>query len=302
MPTNVAIIGVPSSVGGLALGSERGPDVLRQAGLVDRLRAAKLDVTDLGNVPVPARRRTSGTPQYATTESVARWVCKYAWRALEEEMTPLVIGGDHSAAIGSIAAAAQSVPSLGIVWIDAHPDFNTPATSPTGNIHGMVLAIAAGWGPTSLVRMAGFAPMVHPERIVVVGARSIDAGETKNLRDAGVRVFDGEYVERHGIREAVTEAMAYLDANQVKAVHVSVDLDVLDPERYPGVSTPVRGGLTAENLVLAVDTVAHATTVASMDVVEFTPPEDRNGVTLEAALAVCTTLLGTQAAQPLAAR
>ncbi len=301
MPTNIAIIGVPSTIGGLALGSERAPGVLRQAGLADRLRAAKLDVTDLGNVPVPAHRRTSGTPQYATTESVARWVYKYAWRALEEEMTPLVIGGDHSAAIGSIAAAAQSVPSLGIVWIDAHPDFNTPASSPTGNIHGMVLAIAAGWGPTSLVRMAGFAPMIHPERIVVVGARSIDAGETNNLREAGVRVFDGEYVERKGMRETIAEAMAYLEANQVKAVHVSVDIDVLDPERYPGVSTPVRGGITAEELLLAAAAVAQSMPVASMDLVEFTPPEDRNGATLEAALGVCTTLLSTKAAQPIAA-
>ncbi len=301
MPTNVALIGVPSCVGGVSLGSERGPDVLRQAGLADRLRAANVEVTDLGNVPVPAHRRTSGTPQYATTESVARWVYKYAWRALEEEMTPLVIGGDHSVAIGSIAAAAQSVPGLGIVWIDAHPDFNTPATSPTGNIHGMVLAIAAGWGPASLVRLAGFAPMVHPERIVVIGARSIDAGETNNLRDAGVRVFDGEYVERHGIAVSVREAMAYLEGNQVKAVHVSVDLDILDPDRYPGVSTPVRGGFDANELVDMVRTVAEATPVASMDLVELTPPEDRNGATLEAALAACTGLLGRRRAQHLVA-
>ncbi len=302
MPTNVALIGVPSCVGGVPLGSERAPDALRQAGLADRLRAAKLEVTDLGNVPVPARRRTSGIPQYATTESVARWVYKYAWRALEEEMTPLLIGGDHSAAIGSIAAAAQCVPGLGIVWIDAHPDFNTPATSPTGNIHGMVLAIAAGWGPASLVRLAGFAPMVHPERVVVIGARTIDAGETNNLRDAGVRVLDGEHIARHGIAATVHEAMAYLERNQVKAVHVSVDMDVLDPDRYPGVSTPVRGGLNAEELVKLAQKVAEAAPIASMDVVELTPPEDRNGVTQEAALAVCTGLLGTAAAQHLIAR
>ncbi len=302
MPTNVALIGVPSSVGGLALGSERAPDVLREAGLAERLRAAKLEVTDLGNVPVPAPRRTVGTPQYATTESVARWVYKYSWRALEEGMTPLVIGGDHSAAIGSIAAAAQIVPSLGVIWIDAHPDFNTPATSPTGNIHGMVLAIVAGWGPSSLARMAGFAPMVHPERIVVIGARTIDAGETTNLRDAGVRVFDGEYVERRGIRESVADAIAYLEANQVKTVHVSVDMDILDPERYPGVSTPVRDGISGDDLALMVGSIAKATTVASMDLVELTPPEDRDNETLEAALAVCTSLLGTQAAQPTGTR
>jgi arginase len=301
MPTNIALIGVPSSIGGLALGSERAPDLLRKAGIAERLKSAGVSVTDLGNVPVPARRRTSATPQYATTESVARWVYKYAWRAFEEGMTPLIMGGDHSAAIGSIAASAQSVPGLGIVWVDAHPDFNTPATSPTGNIHGMVLAIAAGWGPAPLVRMAGFAPMVHPERIVIVGARSIDAGETNNLRDAGVQVYDGEYVERHGVRETVGEAMAYLARNQVRAVHLSVDLDVLDPERWPGVSTPVRGGLTAAELVTAARSIAEGVTVAAMDVVELTPPEDIGNETLEAAIAIATSALGARAVHPAAA-
>jgi arginase len=213
-------------------------------------------------------------------------------------MTPLIIGGDHSAAIGSIAASAQHVPGLGIVWIDAHPDFNTPATSPTGNIHGMVLAIAAGWGPASLVRMAGFAPMVHPERIVIVGARSIDAGETNNLRDAGVKVFDGEYVERNGIRATVGEAMAYLAQRHVRAVHLSVDLDVLDPERWPGVSTPVQGGVTASDLVAAARCVADGATIASMDLVELTPPEDMGNETLEAAIAVGTSALGARAVEP----
>jgi arginase len=301
MPANIALIGVPSSIGGLALGSEHGPDTLRKAGLVQRFRAAGAQASDLGNVPVPATRRNGATTQYATTESVARWVAKYAWLALEEKKTPLILGGDHSAAIGSIAAAAQTVPGLGIVWIDAHPDFNTPATSPSGNIHGMVLAIAAGRGPTSLVRLAGFAPMVHPERIVVVGARSIDAGETNNLRDAGVRVYDGEHVERHGMQETVGEAMAYLAENQVRAVHLSIDLDVLDPERWPGVSTPVHGGLTAEELVDAARAVSEGVAISSMDLVELTPPEDRGNVTVEAAIAVCTSALGARAVSPVAA-
>jgi arginase len=216
-------------------------------------------------------------------------------------MTPLVLGGDHSAAIGSIAASAQCVPGVGVIWIDAHPDFNTPATSPTGNIHGMVLAIAAGRGPASLVRMAGFAPMVHPERIVIIGARSIDAGETNNLRDAGVRVFDGEYVEKHGVNETVSEAVAYLAANQVRAVHLSVDLDILDPERWPGVSTPVPGGLNAAELVAAARAVGAKTTIASMDLVELTPPEDCENETIEVAMAVCTSALSTRVASPLAA-
>src|SRR5581483_1612002 len=157
-----------------------------------------------------------------------RSVAKHSWRALGAGMVPVVVGGDHSAALGNIAAASQVVPGLGIIWIDAHPDFNTQETSPTGNVHGMVLAIAAGWGPSPLARLLGFAPMVHAERIVVVGARTIDAGEMSNLRRAGVRLFDNEHVERFGVRATIGEAMAYLAANQTRAVHLSVDLDVLD--------------------------------------------------------------------------
>ena len=293
MANAVALIGVPSSLGGVPLGSEHGPARLREAGLVSRLEAAGLSVTDLGDVPVPSRRiRTGYAPtQLAKIESVARWVAKHAWRAHAEQMVPLVVGGDHSVAIGSIAAAAQSVPGLGIVWIDAHPDFNTPETSPTDNIHGMVLAIAAGQGPAPLVRLLGFAPMVHPERIVVIGARSIDAGESNNLREAGVRVYEADVVERQGIRETIGDAMAYLARNQVRAVHVSVDLDVLNPMQWPGVSTPAPGGMTAEELTQAARMLAEMAPIASLDIVELTPPEDANDVTVEAGIRVAESAL-----------
>lgn len=295
MASSVAVIGVPSSLGGLPLGSEYGPAQLRQAGLIGRLRAAGVEsVTDFGDVPVPPRHlRGNYRPARVTDiEPVARWVAKHAWRALAEGMVPLVIGGDHSAAVGSIAASSQSVPGLGIVWIDAHPDFNTPETSPTSNVHGMALAIAAGWGPAPLVRLLGYTPMVHPERIVIIGARSIDGGEMSNLRAAGVRLFDAEHVERHGIWQTVGEAMAYLAARQVRAVHLSVDLDVLDPLRWPGVSTPAPGGMTAADLALAGELVAEMAPIAAMDIVELTPPEDVDDHTLEAAIQVAQRTLG----------
>ena len=293
MTDSVAVIGVPSSLGGPPLGSDHWPERLRAAGLVARLRAAGLHVADLGDVPVPIRSRRAGyrADDLAPFESVARWVAKHTWRAHAEGMLPLLIGGDHSAAIGSIAASSQSVPGLGIVWLDAHPDFNTPDTTPSGNIHGMVLAIAAGRGPAPLVRLMGFAPMVHPERIVVIGARSIDAGEHNNLREAGVRVYEAEQVERLGVRETVAEAMAYLANNGVRAVHLSVDLDVLDPRLAPGVSTPVPGGFTVDQLCLAARTVGEMARVAAMDLVELTPAEDAAGATAEAAIRVAESAL-----------
>jgi len=305
MATSIAAIGVPTSLGGVPLGAELGPSELRKRGLFDRLRDLDVEITDFGDVPIPTNTRAGiragmGPNRLASIETVSRWVAKYSWRALGEGMTPLVMGGDHSAALGNIAAAAQVVPGLGIVWIDAHPDFNTQETSPTSNVHGMVLAIAAGWGPSPLARLLGFAPMVHAERIVIIGARSIDAGEMSNLRRAGVRVYENEHVERYGVRATIGDAMAYLAANQTRAVHLSVDLDVLDPNQWPGVSTAVSGGMSAADLCLSVQTVAEMAPISSMDIVELTPPEDAEGVTAEAAMEVVECALAPRPAVQLA--
>ncbi|MEA2640524.1 MAG: arginase [Chloroflexota bacterium] len=292
MATTIALIGAPTDLGGLTLGTDQGPTRLREAGLISRLQAAGLEVTDLGDVPVPSRQpRFTGLTKLERVATVARWVGKHTWRSIAEGMTPLIIGGDHSFAMGSISAAAQRVPGLGVIWIDAHPDFNTPETSPTSNIHGMVLAVAAGLGPEPLVRLAGFTPMVHPERIVIIGARAIDAGEAGNIRDAGVHLYDAEYVERHGIQATVAEAMAYLATRDVRAAHLSVDLDVLDPRLYPGVSTPATGGLTGPELVTAVRSVGELARIVSMDIAEYTPSEDVGGATAEIAIQVAESAL-----------
>ncbi|MBM2811567.1 MAG: arginase [Chloroflexi bacterium] len=296
----VALIGAPSSVGGLPVGSDIGPARLREAGLVARLRQVGLEVSDFGDVPVPRHHLRGGyRSRFANTESVARWVAKYAWRAIAQDMVPLVLGGDHSVAMGSIAAAAQSVPGLGVVWVDAHPDFNTPETSPTGNPHGMALAVAAGLGPLPLVRLMGYTPMVHPERIVILGARSIDAGELDNLRRAGVQVYNSEYLHDHGVRETVGEALAHLADAQVRAVHLSIDLDVLDPAHWPGVSTPADDGLTASELVALVDAVSQMAPISSMDLAELTPAEDVEGATTEAAIQVAEHALASLVRQAI---
>jgi arginase len=155
----------------------------------------------------------------------------------------------------------------------------------------MALAIAAGWGPAPLVRLNGTAPMVHPERIVIIGARSVDAGETSNLRRAGVRVYDSEYIERYGVQSTVEEAVAYLAKRSVRAVHLSVDIDVLDPSNWPGVSTPAQGGMTAQDLSVAARTIAELAPIAAMDLVELTPGEDAAGATVTAALDVAESAL-----------
>jgi arginase len=288
MSATIAVIGVPSSLGGISLGAENGPSRLREEGLNSRLQGLGLEVIDLGDVPVPARRirGNPGPTPLARIASIDRWVAKHSWRALAEGMVPLVVGGDHSLAIGSIAAAAQSVPSLGVIWVDAHPDFNTPETTPSGNVHGMALAIVAGYGPTPLVRLQGFAPMVHPDRIVIIGSRSIDAGEAENLREAGVRLYDQEYLEEHGVQQTMRDATEYLVSHDVRAVHLSVDLDVLDPSTYPGVSTPALGGITEEQLFQIAEGAGETLRIASMDLAELTPSEDGEGATVKAALRV----------------
>src|SRR4051812_14631781 len=285
MSATIAVIGVPSSLGGLPLGAENGPARLREEGLIPRLRGVGLEVMDLGDVPVPARRirGNPGPTPLARIATTDRWVAKHCWRAHAEGMIPLVLGGDHSLAIGSIGASAQSVPGLGVIWVDAHPDFNTPDTTPSGNVHGMALAIVAGYGPTPLVRLQGFAPIVHPERIVIVGARSIDAGEAENLRAAGVRVYDAEHLERHGIQATMQEATAYLVSHDVRALHLSIDLDVLDPTAYPGVSTPAAGGITADQLGEIAGAAGATIPLVALDITEMTPSEDGEGATVRAA-------------------
>lgn len=201
-------------------------------------------------------------------------------------MTPLVLGGDHSLVVGSIAASAEHAPRVGVVWIDAHPDFNTPETTLTQNIHGMGLAVAAGLGFESLVRLRGFAPKVHPTRIAILGARAFDPGERVNLQSAGVRLWEAAETRRRDGPAVVAEAMDYLARQGATAVHLSVDLDVLDPGCWPGVSTPAEAGWSAEDLIAAARGVAAAAPLVAIDVVELTPPRDVNGATAEAAIRV----------------
>lgn len=206
--------------------------------------------------------------------------------ALQKGMFPVVIGGDHGTALGPIAASAAHHPTLGILWVDAHPDFNTLESSTTKNPHGMVLALAAGLGPRSALESLGRVPLVPPRRIAILGARSIDDAERTLLDQHEVRCSTTDEILRFGLVESADEAIRYLKAQGAEAIHLSIDLDILNPANWPGVSTPVDGGLSFDELVTLVAWTMDEANVVSIDVSELNPNRDRREQTTEAAVAV----------------
>lgn len=288
----VAIVGVPSSLGAPADGMEEAPTVLRCAGVAERLRSAGLVVQDWGDVPVPApdpaddgRARNVRALRVLAETTRAR-----VGAALDEGLCPLVLGGDHSISLGSIAASAAREP-IGILWLDAHGDFNTPATSPSGAVYGMVLAILAGLGPEELL---GLAPPVPAGRIAIIGARALDPGERKNLHQAGVAVFTTEALRALGPEQVVERALAGLTAAGARRVHVSLDLDVLDPSVAPGVWTRAADGLTLDEARAVVRAIAQSGRLAALDVTELLPARDPDGATTRAALQLIKAALATR--------
>lgn len=280
----VAVIGAPSGLGAPTSGQEAGPAALRAAGLVQRLHAAHTLVVDWGDVPVP----DPDHPLVATARNqdalaaLAAAVAERVGAALDDGFVPLLLGGDHSVSLGAIRAAAARAP-LGVLWFDAHGDFNTPETSPSGNVHGMVLAILAGLGPAPLVAAGGPLP---GHRLAVLGARALDAGERKHLAQAGVGVYSVEALRALGPAGAVERAVAGLVAAGAERLYVSIDLDVLDPSVAPGVATRASSGLTLDEARTALQAVARSGRLAALDVTELFPARDRDGATARAALSL----------------
>jgi arginase len=289
----VAVIGVPSSLGAPGPGPEAGPAALRAAGLLDRLRGAGRAALDWGDVPVPPPdpSPTEGISNLTATAALARLVAARVGAALDEGLLPLVLGGDHSVSLGSVAASAARGP-VGVLWFDAHADFNTPETSPSGNVYGMVLAVLAGLGAAPLV---GLVPAPVPcSRIAVLGVRALDPGERRNLHQAGVAVYTTEALRALGPERAVERAIAKLVAAGAERLHVSFDLDVLDPTVAPGVWTPAGDGLTVAEARAALQAVARSGRLAALDVTELFPARDREGATARAALSVIKAALATK--------
>ena len=276
-------------------GVDMGPSAIRYARIEACLGDLGHSVTDLGNAGVPIPETVAageGIKQLAAVKSVCEEVCHKATDIVEEGLFPVFLGGDHAIAIGTISGVARSSSGLrtGVIWVDAHADFNTPATSPSGNIHGMPLATLTGRGHPDLVGIGGQGASVRTDDVVVIGLRSVDVEEKRLLRDAGVKVYTMKDIDAYGAGRVVRNAIKSLA--HVDRVHLSLDLDALDPEVAPGVGTPVRGGLTYREAHLLMELLNEAGLVSSLDVVEVNPILDIKNGTATLAVELVESLMG----------
>ncbi len=300
MKARVSLIGAPTDVGAGSRGASMGPEALRVAGLVEALRAQGADVHDAGNLGGPPNPCQPPLGGFRHLSEVAAWntaVHDAVFAALRSGQLPILLGGDHCLAIGSISAVSRHVRaqgrSLRVLWFDAHADFNTAALTPSGNIHGMPVASLFGDGPPELVGIGGFTPerpALHAPELRQIGIRSVDAGEKRLVHDAGIEVFDMRYIDEHGMRAAMERALAGMDENT--HLHVSLDVDFLDPEIAPGVATTVRGGPTYREAQLCTEMVADTGLLASLDIVELNPAYDTHNRTAELAVDLVESLFG----------
>jgi arginase len=289
------VLGVPMDLGAGRRGVDMGPSAIRLAGLDDTLRSLGHRLTDGGNVDVPLAEATDAGEGTRYVDAIAAACLRTAerLRALPPTTIPIVLGGDHSVALGSLAGAASASPDAGrtaLLWIDAHGDLNTPATSPSGNVHGMPLAHLLGHGDARLHDSWGGGQLVRPEDVVLLGVRSLDEGERQLVRDHGLRVLTMADVDRRGIADVAEEALATLA--HVGRLHVSFDADVLDPTIAPGVGTPVRGGLDYREAHLLMEILAASGRVTSVDLVEINPILDSVNQTARVMVEMAASLFG----------
>ncbi len=292
---NIDLIGVPIDFGAGRRGVDMGPSAIRYAGIDAALERLGHVVHDSGNVPVPIIENcVIEEPKLRYLNcilQVAAGIADAIEASLRAGKFPLTLGGDHSFSFGSIGGAAR-VKKLGVIWMDAHGDFNTPETTPSGNIHGMPLAALCGYGDARLVNLAGNMPRsVDPKNVVVIGARDLDAGERVLLRDAGVSVIATELVDRIGMFQAMLHAIE-IASRDTDGIYLSLDLDSLDPVYAPGVGTPVPGGLTYREAHLACELVAESGKLVAMDLVEVNPILDEKNRTAAVAVELAASALG----------
>jgi len=290
----IAIIGAALDLGQGRRGVDMGPSAMRAAGLEERLESLGYEVHDHGNVESPEPEATTLQDERARFLPEIRETCARVADVVVEASSageiPLVLGGDHSVALGTLGGLARFHGAGGVLWIDAHSDINTPETSPSGNVHGMTLAAALGVAGSGFEHPAWPLPAVDPERVALVGARSLDEGERRLLREAGIRVFTMSEIDRIGIERAVRESLDRIAGGGF--VHVSLDMDALDPTIAPGVGTPVRGGLTYREAHLALELVAESELAGSLEVVEVNPILDRENTTAFTAVELVASALG----------
>ena len=301
LPTRrIRVTGVPLDMGASRRGVDMGPSAMRVAGLEARLESLGHQVTDGGNIRVEvAETRTSGDKNARYLAEIAETCTRTAEavvKTLEEGMTPLVLGGDHSLAAGTVSGVAEFYrrqgQKIGLIWIDAHSDINTPETSPSGNVHGMPLAALLGLGPEPLGNIFGYSPKVAAENTVLIGVRDIDAAERENIRRAGVaEVYTMRDIDERGMRTVMEEALRTAERGTA-GYHVSLDMDWIDPEDAPGVGTPVRGGATYREAHLAMEILADHGRMLSFEMVEVNPVLDERNQTAELAVELALSAFG----------
>lgn len=291
---NLGIVGAPIDLGADRRGVDMGPSAIRYAGLDVRLRALGHEVTDYGNLPMPVPETVESAPSHlkylepivGMAELLADEVC----RCIDDGRFPLILGGDHSMSLGSVAGITRRR-KLGILWLDAHGDFNIPATSPSGNIHGMVLSALTGYGDTRLVNLDGRYPKLHASNVALIGVRDLDAGERDLLHQSGAQVYSMHEIDRLGLPAVIQMAIDSID-DKLDGIHLSLDLDVVDPQQAPGVGTPVLGGLSYRETHLAMELIAASQRLVSMDVVEVNPVLDSHNTTAHLAVEFILSALG----------
>ena len=286
MAQKIRIIGVPMDLGASRRGVDMGPSALRVAGLQARIKQLGHQVEDIGNISVKQPEEMSYGEKRAKYLAEIADACKdlavMVEKSLEESMLPVVLGGDHSIAAGTLSGVAahfkKKEKKIGLVWLDAHGDINTPESSPSGNVHGMPLAAAMGYGATELVELQGFKPKVEPQNISLVGIRDLDSQEKKLAKKSGVHVFTMRDIDERGMREVMSDALKYA-MDDTDGISVSLDMDFVDPSDAPGVGTPVRGGVTYREAHLAMEMLADTEAMVSLEVVEINPVIDEHNRT-----------------------
>ncbi len=292
---HIRILGAPMDLGADRRGVDMGASAIRYAGLSEQLQKLGHSVSDIGNIAIPQpESRPEGQPHLKYLEpiiSASGELSTLVSTTLEEHEFPLLLGGDHSISLGSVSGVARVYKNIGVIWVDAHADFNTDETTPSGNIHGMILAALAGIGNNYLTHAGGWAPKINKETIVILGARDLDIQEQELLRTHNISVFTMSDIDQRGMTEVMKEAIAIASQHD-NPIHLSLDLDSLDPREAPGVGTPVRGGLSYREAHLAMELVAASQRLVSMDVVEVNPILDSENTTAKLAVELILSALG----------
>src|SRR5579871_3825982 len=299
VPKKIKILGVPLDLGQSRRGVDMGPSAVRVAGLEARLESLGHVVEDGGNVSVAiAEQKKEGDPHAKYLKEIAVTCSKHAesvLKILESGTFPLVLGGGHSVAAGTVSGVAEYFrrqnQKLGLIWIDAHSDMNTPETSPSGNVHGMPLAAILGLGPGELSNIFNFSPKVQPENCVLVGVRDIDAQERENIRETGIEVYTMRDIDERGMRPVMEEALR-IAGRGTAGYHISMDMDWIDPEDAPGVGTPVRGGASYREAHLAMEIIADHERMTSFEIVEVNPVIDEHNRTADLAVELALSAFG----------